>query len=253
MRVTVLGKSPSWEDAAGACSAYLIEHDGYRLLLDCGNGAFSKLRCTIDYVEVDAVLVSHLHADHFFDLVPFSYALTTGPRRGSARPALHAPPGADAGFRRIAGCLGAEDLIDRAFAVTEYAGDAEALLTLGPFTARMREVPHFVLTHAIDLTGPDGQRFTFGADCAPNEALVRLATGTDLLMVESTLTEPERGDVRGHLTPREAGEHGAAAAAGRLVITHYSDELDPGAIESEASAGFGAPVQLAREGAVYTL
>ncbi len=81
MRITVLGKSPSWQDAGGACSGYLVEEDGFALLLDCGNGVFSKLRHYRDYVDIDAVLISHLHADHFLDLVPFSYALQYAPRQ----------------------------------------------------------------------------------------------------------------------------------------------------------------------------
>ncbi len=81
MRLTVLGKSPSWQDADGACSGYLLEEDGSTVLLDCGNGVFSKLRRYRDYTKVDAVVISHLHADHFLDLVPFSYALTYAPRQ----------------------------------------------------------------------------------------------------------------------------------------------------------------------------
>ena len=81
VRVTVLGKSPSWQDAGGACSGYLIEEGDTAVLLDCGNGVFSKLRRYRDYVDVDAVVLSHLHADHFLDLVPFSYALTYAPRQ----------------------------------------------------------------------------------------------------------------------------------------------------------------------------
>ena len=81
MRITVLGKSPAWQDAGGACSGYLVEEDGYVLVLDCGNGVFSKLRRYREYVDVDAVLISHLHADHFLDLVPYSYALSYAPRQ----------------------------------------------------------------------------------------------------------------------------------------------------------------------------
>jgi Metal-dependent hydrolases of the beta-lactamase superfamily III len=81
MRLTVLGKSPSWEDADGACSGYLLEQDGWAVVLDCGNGVFSKLRRFRDYTRVDAVLVSHLHADHFLDLIPWAYALTYAPRQ----------------------------------------------------------------------------------------------------------------------------------------------------------------------------
>src|ERR687894_167319 len=76
MRLTVLGKSPSWQDAGGACSGYLIEEGDTAVLVDCGNGVFAKLRERIDYVDVDAVVLSHLHADHFLDLVPYAYALT---------------------------------------------------------------------------------------------------------------------------------------------------------------------------------
>ena len=81
MRLTVLGKSPSWQDAGGACSGYLLEDGDTAVLVDCGNGVFAKLRQRIDYVDVDAVVISHLHADHFLDLVPYSYALSYAPRQ----------------------------------------------------------------------------------------------------------------------------------------------------------------------------
>ena len=154
MRITVLGKSPSWQDADGACSGYLIEEDGFRLLLDCGNGVFSKLRRFVDYVDVDAVVISHLHADHFLDLVPFSYALTYAPRQQPvpvggcpgtdtpAHPELHVPPGATELFRRVVGAWGNEDLIENAFAMREYDPGDE--LDAGPLRIRFQPVPHFV-------------------------------------------------------------------------------------------------------------
>ena len=80
MRLTVLGKSPSWQDAGGACSGYLIEESDTRVLLDCGNGVFGKLRERMDYVDVDAVVISHLHADHIMDLVPYASGLIYAPR-----------------------------------------------------------------------------------------------------------------------------------------------------------------------------
>jgi ribonuclease BN (tRNA processing enzyme) len=262
VRVTVLGKSPSWQDAGGACSGYLIEQDGYAVLLDCGNGVFSKLRRVCDYVDIDAVLVSHLHADHILDLVPFAYALTYAPRQQPVavagwpgtehpvRPQLYAPLGAGELFRQIVACWGKEDLIDRAFALHEY--DAPHELALGPFGVRFCEVPHYTTTCAVELT-TDAGRLTYSADCSPNGELVRFARETDMLLIEATLPRPERTGVRGHLTPREAGQHGRLAATRRLVITHFSDELDPEWALSEASAGFGAPAELAHQGAVYTI
>ena len=80
---------------------------------------------------------------------------------------------------------------------------------------------------------------------------MEFARGCDLLLVEATLPRPERTGIRGHLTPEEAGEHGKSAGAKRLVITHISDELDLVWARRQASEAFGAPVELAREGAVF--
>ena len=261
MRVTVLGKSPSWQDASGACSGYLVQQDDFTLLLDCGSGVFSKLRGVVDYLSVEAVLISHLHADHFLDLVPFSYALAEAARRGrlpvasgggtaelSPRPRLLVPDGGAAVLRRIVGCWGSPDLIDDAFAIDEYSVSDEP--ALGPLGVRFCEVPHYTLSHAVELSC-GGARFTFGADCRPNPELVRFAADTDVLMVEATLREPESGALRGHMTPAEAGEHGAAAHARRLVLTHYSDEMNPEWARREAADSYGAAVEMAREGAVY--
>src|SRR5215210_46968 len=172
MRMTVLGKSPSWQDAGGACSGYLIEESGTSVLVDCGNGVFGKLRERMDYVDVDAVVVSHLHADHFLDLVPFSYALTYAPRQqpvpvdrwpgtdSPARPELHVPPGATATFRRVVGAWGNEDLIENAFDLREY--DPGEVLHAGPLTVRFQSVPHFIPAQAIEFTSAlgSGARFT---------------------------------------------------------------------------------------------
>src|SRR6201995_1083770 len=146
LRVTVLGKSPSWQDAAGACSGYLAQDQGASLLLDCGNGVFSKLRPICDYVDIDAVVITHMHADHFLDLVPFSYALRYAPRQQPvavggwpgtdvpARPHLYVPGGGGDVLRRVVGCWGSEDLIDSAFALDEYGAVDE--LEVGPFGVR---------------------------------------------------------------------------------------------------------------------
>jgi ribonuclease BN (tRNA processing enzyme) len=264
MRLTVLGKSPSWQDANGACSGYLLEEGGSSVLVDCGNGVFSKLRRYRDYTQVDAVLVSHLHADHFLDLVPFSYALTYAPRQqpvpvdrwpgtdDPARPRLIAPPGAAATFRHVVGAWGNEDLIESAFAIEEY--DEESRPEVGPLRFSFRIVPHFRETFAISVESSNGGgRLVFGADCGPTENLVDFARDAELLLAEATLPRPERTGIRGHLTPREAGEHARAAGARRLLLTHISDELDSLWARDEATAGFGGSVQVAREGAVFNV
>ena len=111
--------------------------------------------------------------------------------------------------------------------VRDHEYDAADELEVGPLRIRFCEVPHFTVTHAVDLAS-NGSRFTFSADCRPNDELVAFARDTDMLMIEATLPRPERTGIRGHLTAREAGEHGRLAGARRLVLTHFSDELDSG-------------------------
>jgi ribonuclease BN (tRNA processing enzyme) len=252
VRITVLGKSPAWQDAGGACSGYLVEGDGRCVLLDCGNGVFGKLRDVHAFTDVCAVVISHLHADHFIDLVPYAYALTYShqARAAGSRPVLYAPPGARETFRRITGAWQAEELIEQAFELHEY--DPAQELTLDPLRVRFHEVPHFIRTHAVQIRA-DGGSFTYGADCRPNDAIVAFAQDTDLLMLEATLEQPEETGCRGHLTPAEAGEHARRAGAHRLVLTHMSADHDASWARGEAERTFGGPVELAAEGAVYEI
>jgi ribonuclease BN (tRNA processing enzyme) len=254
MELTVLGKSPSWQDIGGACSAYLVRDGDFTLLLDCGSGAFAKLRTQRDYMTVDAVLITHMHADHCLDLVPFASALSYSPRRferdAVPPPALYVPEGGRATLRRLGAAFENEGLIERVFELSEYAADAE--LDLGPLHVRFCEVPHYIPAFAAELTNRAGARLTFGADCGPNDALGRFAAGAELLIVEATEETPGEG-FRGHMTAREAGELGRRANAARLLISHFSDELEPTRLLAEAEAGFGSAVELAREGARFTV
>ena len=185
MRLTVLGKSPSWQDAGGACSGYLIEDGDTAVLLDCGNGVFAKLRERMDYIDVDAVVISHLHADHFLDLVPYSYALTYAPRQqpvpvdrwpGTDTPARpvstprraprHVPPGG--------GAWGPEDLIENAFDLREYeAGASSRSGRCGCASRGCRTSPRHSRSR-ISSTGGAGQ-IVYGADSSPTDALDEFA------------------------------------------------------------------------------
>ena len=165
----MLGKSPSWQDAGGACSGYLVEDGGTCLLVDCGSGVFSELRRVRDYVDVDAVVVSHMHADHFLDLVPFACALAYAPRQQPvpiagwpgtdrpARPQLLAAAGRDASVlrrrRRPAASRGSSRAPSRCASTT-----IDETLELGSLRARFQPVPHYVPTNAIELTSTQRRR-----------------------------------------------------------------------------------------------
>jgi ribonuclease BN (tRNA processing enzyme) len=254
VRVTVLGKSPAFADAGGACSGYLVQEGASTMLMDIGNGVFGKLRAAVDYTTIDAVVVSHMHADHSLDLVPFAYALLYAPD-GRAREApvrLMVPAGGRDQLRRIVGAWGGEELIEQAFDVEEY--ESGAVLDAGAVRIRTHDVPHFLPhTNALELSTPGsgGGRITYGADHAPADELVEFARDTDLLIIEATLPRPEREGPRGHVTPGEAGEHARRAGARRVLLTHFSDELGDDWAREEAERTFGGAVEVAREGAAY--
>lgn len=254
----MLGKSPSWQDAGGACSGYLVEDGATSLLVDCGSGVFAKLRAVRDYVDLDAIVVSHMHPDHYFDLVPYACALTYGPRGDDGRsaqerrprgPRLLVPTGAAELLRTLTTAGAQPHLLDRAFEVAEY--DAAQRVQIGALDLRFQPVPHFVPTNAVEVRGTSGGRFTFGADHGPTDALEVFAADTNLLLLEATLASADPHLPRGHLTAAEAGEHAAGCRAQRLVLTHMSDELDGARAVVDARRSFGGPVELAREGAVY--
>lgn len=250
MRLTVLGKSPAWSDAGGACSGYLVEEGESALLVDCGNGVFGKLRERMDYRDVDAVVISHLHGDHLLDLVPFAYALTLSPGAADAGPAprLIAPAGAGEFFRRLAGTWGDEELITGAFALEEYEpASSTAVAGIG---IRFHPVPHIGPTHALELTAPSGARIVCGADGRYSGELKRAAAGAELLVAEATLPAPDP-DQAVHMSGEEAGSLAREAGVARLVLTHISDELDVERSRAAAAAAFDGPVELAEEGAAY--
>ena len=177
------------------------------MLLDCGPGVFAKLRRYVDYVDVDAVVITHLHADHILDLVPFASGLRYGPRKPRrARPRLIAPPGALEAFAGMSEATAHDGRAHRAGLRRRRSTTRPTRVALGDLNVRFQPVPHFIPANAVELAA-DGARLTFSADCGPNDELCAFAAGTDLLLIEATLPEPDVG----HLTPEQAGAHGARA------------------------------------------
>ena len=257
-QVALPGRTP-----AGRAAAISSSDGGDRLLLDCGSGVFGKLRAVVDYATVDAVVISHLHADHILDLVPFASGLIYAPRHQPVpvdghpgtddppRPRLLAPPGARDAFRRLCAAGGmSEEHIESG---VRARGVRPRRRRSGSATLEVRFQPGAALPPDPGRVASPAtaSRITYSADSSPSDALCAFARDTDLLLIEATLPRPEREGPRGHLTPAEAGEHGRRAGARRLVLTHISDELDADWARREAERSFGGPVEVAAEGAVY--
>jgi ribonuclease BN (tRNA processing enzyme) len=246
VRLTVIGCAGSAPGPTSPASCYLVEHDGFRLLLDLGNGSFGSLLALADPAAVDAVYLSHLHADHCLDVAPFIVW-----HRYSGRPdrpvvPLFAPVGAD---RRLAlaydsGGGPIEDVFD-AIAV----GPGE--WTLGPFEVATARTAHPIECYAVRLTA-GGRSLVYTGDTGPSEAVVTLARGADVLLAEAAHPEVPGLPPALHLTGRQAGEHAAAAGVGRLLVTHVPAWVDAEAQLAAAQEAFPA-AELARHAAVYDI
>lgn len=251
MRLTVIGCSGSLPGPGGPASCYLVEADGFRLVLDLGSGAIGNLQRHVDPSEVDAVLLSHLHPDHFHDLCGLYVARRYGPVRPARPVAVLGPSGV---AERVAAAYGptSGSAISNELAFTEVR---PGRWRLGPYDVTAAPVVHPVEAYAYRLEA-GGRVLAYSGDCAPCPGLDEVARGADLALVEAAFTEaPLAGGKKNepgiHHTGREAGELAARVGADRLVVTHVPPWHDPAAVVAAARAAFDGPVEAARPGASY--
>jgi ribonuclease BN (tRNA processing enzyme) len=219
VRLDVIGSSPAWPNPGGACSGYLV--DG-RLLLDCGPGVLAKLREREAWPSVDAIAITHLHLDHWGDLVPWVWASLFGPGRGT-RTSLWLPPGSREALQPVLQRLGSVDMLERAFEVSEYEPRA-------PFVAAGSEVTALPVVHydieAYGFRVESDRVLGYSGDSSPCAAVNEIARDADLFLCEATLERGElEGDDRGHMDADEALAAAEAGGARRLVLTHRPREL----------------------------
>ncbi len=246
MKLTVIGCSGSAPGPRSAASCYLLEHDGFRLLLDLGNGAFGSLMNLGDPAAVDAVFLSHLHADHCLDVAPFVVWHRYSGRATKAQVPLYAPVAAE---RRLALAYDADG--DGITDVFDFVPVGPGSFSLGPFEVTLARTAHPVECYAIRL-GVDGRSLVYTGDTGPSERVVDLARGADVLLAEAA--HPPGPDLPAglHLTGREAGEHAAAAGVGRLLLTHIPAWVDEIGQLFAASAVF-SETELVHTGATYEI
>lgn len=246
MELTVLGCGGTWADPGGATSGYLLQHEGFNLWLDCGSGTLARLEQIVPMREIDAVLVTHAHPDHFVDLYPCFYARHYG---GAGPPGL--PLFCPEGFwDQVSGLVSSESQAVLATAFDWLPLHDGADFEVGPFRVRTREMAHIgvhALGYRVELVG--GPSIAYSGDSGPSDGLKALASEADLFLCEATWQE-HMDLLPFHLSARQAGEHAAQAGAGRLVLTHIWPSLDKEVSRAEASQTFAGPIEIAREGMV---
>lgn len=220
MRLTVFGGCGAWPAAGQACSGYLLEQDGFRLLIDPGYAVLPRLLTAVDAAAVDAVVVSHGHPDHCADLSPLLRA-----RALSAEPPAPLPVYAPAG---------AVDAVLALDPIRSVAGAAEPVVLtdgdgvrVGPFDVLPASLPHFVPNLGVRISDGAGT-LVYSGDAGPDPAMVELARDADLLLIEATYPDAVPDEDAGLLCSAvEAAEQGAAAGARRIMLTHLWPGIDP--------------------------
>jgi ribonuclease BN (tRNA processing enzyme) len=250
VKVTVLGCSGSVPGPDSPASGYLVEAEGFRLVLDLGHGAFGALQQYVQPSDVDAVVISHLHADHCIDLTAYIVALRYGGdgyRCGGpdGRIPLIGVPGTrdrlEAAYDPLARKLSLHEIFTFA---TPTAGE------LGPFTMSYAPMNHPTATNAVRIEY-EHRSLVYSADTGESPELVALAEGADVLLCEASVGPDEELVPDLHLTGRMAGEHADKAGVERLIVTHVPPWNSPDVAADEAAAAFHGPVEVAAPGAVY--
>ncbi|ASU85255.1 MBL fold metallo-hydrolase [Nocardiopsis gilva YIM 90087] len=248
MRLTIIGSAGSFPGPASPASCYLLEAGDFRMLLDLGNGALGALQRYVDIYDIDAVYLSHLHADHCFDLCSYWVARTFPPGGRKPRIPVYGPTGvAD----RMAEAYGLEP--DPGMTETfEFRELTPGQMRIGPFDVRVDVVNHPVEAYGIRLEH-DGTALTYSGDTGACDEIIDLARDTDLFLCEASFHDHREHPKDMHLTGSEAGEHAQSAAARRLVLTHLVPWNDDDRTYEEARSTFSGPIDLARPGAVYEI
>jgi ribonuclease BN (tRNA processing enzyme) len=249
MRLTVLGSCASQPGPGDACSGYLVSSGETHVMLDCGSGTLGPLQRHVDLEDLRAIVVSHLHPDHYIDLVALRYGRTYGV--AGARPIdVYLPPGGIAQLGRLAEALSSTTPFwDAALRLHEY--EPGVPLELGDLTARPHEVRHGIRSFGMRVE--DGARvLAYSSDTVMCDALVPLAQGADVFLVEATLAggAPQHHDPVTHLSAEEAAQVATRAEAQRLVLTHFWYTADRSRAVVEAQRGFAGEVYAAASGLV---
>jgi ribonuclease BN (tRNA processing enzyme) len=267
VNVTILGCRSGMPADGQASSGYLVTTDTTRLLLDCGPGVATALGAVTEPDTLDAVVITHAHLDHCYDLLPIGKTLlTSGLRYPTAgeppqtevripKLPLYLPAGTAPLFHQLAALfpVTTAPALDRAF---ELAFDIHEYRDGDTFTVGDTEIHLVLLRHAAPNCGVRiGSRsgtIAYTGDTGRTPALHTLADGVDLLLAECTLSESDSGP-HGHLCAEDAADVAAAASVGQLVLTHFSS-ADPAWLASSrqrAAARFSGPVHLASPGARF--
>lgn len=252
MRIQVVGCSGSVPGPASSGSCYLVEADDstdhtWRLVLDLGAGALGPLQRWCDPREVDAVALSHLHADHCADLAALHTYLVHHPEGSPTPIAVHGPFGTSSRVEQLRGATEPSAVLD--IRVWQPGGE----VAIGPLVIQAKSVEHTSPAYALRIVGPREDlsghaTLSYSGDTDECDGLDQAAEQADVFLCEASYLETHRAARGVHLTGRRAGEVAKKADVDRLVLTHIPPWTDPNLTLAEAEAAYPGPIDVAHPG-----
>lgn len=241
MKLTVIGCWGGYPSKDGASSAYLLEKDDYRLMLDFGSGVLTKLYHYTNVTDIDAVLVSHYHPDHIADIGVLQHALVVenALTNGDKKIKIYGHNENEYEFAQLN-----HDFTE----AVRY--DPEEVALIGPFYVRFLKTNHPVPCYGMRIT--DGtSTIVYTADSAFQEEWIKFCHGADLLLADTNFYAAQAGLDAGHMTSVEVGKVATSAKVNELILTHLPHFGDHKQLINEAAEHFSGKITLAHEGLTW--
>jgi len=253
MKVTVIGCSGSYPGPDSTASCYLVEATDpadpsrtWRILLDLGSGALGALQRHADPLTIDAVFISHLHADHFFDISGYYVLRKYHPDGAQPRIPVWGPRATKSRVAKAYG-LPLDPGMGEEF---KFRRIRRSAMCVGPLTVTARRMDHPIEAYAFRVEC-EGRSLVYSGDTAKNDALVKFAAGADLLLCEAAFRDGADNPPGIHMTGSEAAMIAQDAGAGALVLTHIPPWHEKRLAIDEAKGHYDGRTMLAAEGSVY--
>jgi ribonuclease BN (tRNA processing enzyme) len=252
MRLTVVGCSGSFPGPASPASCYLVEaaYEGgtFRLVLDLGSGALGYLQRYVALESVDAVILSHLHADHCLDMCSFYVVRKYNPSGPMKVLPVYGPEGTGDRIARAYDLPSGASMSNQ----FDFRGFPDKTFALGPFQVTVALVDHPVAAYAIKLVDA-GRTLVYSGDTALCTSLAQIAEGADVLLAEASLLDASDNPGHLHMTGEEAASVAQRAQVRELVLTHIPPWHSPDDVLAEAAPHFTGLTSLARPGGVFEI
>jgi ribonuclease BN (tRNA processing enzyme) len=244
MNITPIGIWGAFPNKNEATSSFLLEQDGFRCLFDCGSGVIAAVQNYIELRNIDAVVISHYHADHIADIGVLQHAAMIGMQLKEWETPLP---------------IYAHDEDEEAFKQLSFKGVTEGRalkveqpVQIGPWEVSFCETVHPVYCLAMKFSA-NGKSVVFTADTSWQEKLVGFAKGADLLVAESNLYEKYIGVIEGHMSGSQAGTLAERAGAQKLLLTHLPQYGNLEEILQAAQENYNGAAAFAEIGKTYSI